>query len=74
MTPLKFSIGDVVKMKKKHPCGSDEWEIWRVGMDFGIKCMGCGRKLMISRQKFEKAARKIVSHKESNDDALKSEE
>ncbi|MDI3480831.1 MAG: hypothetical protein PWQ97_486 [Tepidanaerobacteraceae bacterium] len=58
---MNYFIGDVVKMKKKHPCGSDEWEIWRVGMDFGIKCLGCGRKVMIPRAKFEKSARKIVS-------------
>nr|WP_059032333.1 DUF951 domain-containing protein [Tepidanaerobacter syntrophicus] len=47
-------------MKKKHPCGSDTWQIWRVGMDFGIKCTGCGRKVMIPRNKFEKSVRKIL--------------
>jgi len=64
---LNYFVGDVVKMKKKHPCGSDEWEIWRVGMDFGIKCMGCGRKVMIPRPKFEKSAKKIVSRKQTGD-------
>jgi hypothetical protein len=57
---LKFHIGDVVQMKKKHPCGSDQWEIWRVGMDFGIKCCTCGRKVMIPRPKFEKSVKKMV--------------
>lgn len=58
-----YNIDDIVQMKKKHPCGSDEWKIWRMGMDFGIKCMGCGRKIMIPRPKFEKSVKKIVSHK-----------
>ena len=39
---MDFSVGDIVQMKKKHPCGSDSWEILRVGMDFRIKCCGCG--------------------------------
>lgn len=60
MEKIRYEIGDVVKMKKKHPCGSDLWEITRTGMDFGLKCKGCGRFVMISRPKFEKAARQIV--------------
>ena len=43
MDRIQYDVGDVVKMKKKHPCGSDQWEILRTGMDFGIKCQGCGR-------------------------------
>ncbi|WP_068747687.1 DUF951 domain-containing protein [Thermovenabulum gondwanense] len=57
---LKFYLGDVVEMKKKHPCGSFQWEIWRLGADIGIKCLGCGRKVMIPRPKFEKGVKKIV--------------
>ena len=63
---MNYGLGDVVKMKKKHPCGSDEWEIWRMGMDIGIKCCGCGRKVMIPRRKFEKSAKKIVSSKQND--------
>jgi hypothetical protein len=48
-------------MKKPHPCGSKDWEILRVGMDFRIKCSGCGHLVMLSRQKFEKGVRKIIS-------------
>lgn len=55
-----FRLGDVVEMKKKHPCGSYQWEIWRTGMDIGIKCIKCGRKVMIPRRKFERNAKKIV--------------
>ena len=49
-----YEVGDVVKMKKKHPCGSQEWEILRVGADFRMKCMGCGHQIMISRKLVEK--------------------
>ena len=48
-------------MKKSHPCGSDEWEVKRIGTDFLIVCKGCGHQLLMSRPKFEKAAKKIVS-------------
>lgn len=56
-----YSVGQVVQMKKKHPCGSNQWEILRVGMDFRIKCKGCGHMVMIPRTKFEKACKKILS-------------
>lgn len=52
---MNFNVGDVVKTKKKHPCGSDEWELLRVGADIRLKCMGCGRQIMINRSKFEKS-------------------
>lgn len=55
-----FSLGDVVKMRKAHPCGNDEWEIMRTGMDFRIKCMGCGRQVMLPRPKFEKSVKAVV--------------
>jgi len=49
-----FKIGDVVRMKKKHPCGSFNWEVTRMGADIKIKCVGCGRIVMIPRMEFEK--------------------
>lgn len=55
---MDFSVGDIVQMKKKHPCGSDSWEILRVGMDFRIKCCGCGHMVMLPRVKFEKNFKK----------------
>lgn len=55
-----FSVGDRVQMKKSHPCGSDQWEIIRVGMDFKIKCLGCGRVVMLSRPKFMKRVKKVL--------------
>ena len=56
-----FDIGDVVQMKKQHPCGTDKWEIIRVGADIKIKCTGCGRIVMLPRSKFEKDMKKIVT-------------
>lgn len=55
-----FHIGDVVKMKKAHPCGSSEWEITRIGMDFGMKCCGCGHAVLLARPKFVKAVKAVV--------------
>lgn len=55
-----YDVGDVVKMKKSHPCGGNEWQIYRTGIDFGITCLTCGRKVMVPRVKFEKAVKSIV--------------
>ncbi len=54
---MNFEIGDVVKLKKPHPCGSSEWEVLRVGMDFRLKCVGCGHMIMVSRKLVEKNLR-----------------
>lgn len=59
--PLKFNVGDVVRMRKAHPCGSDIWQITRTGMDFGMKCQGCGHFVMISRVKFERMVKAVVT-------------
>ncbi|MCK8816640.1 DUF951 domain-containing protein [Natroniella sulfidigena] len=57
---MKFAVGEVVQFKKEHPCGSDQWEILRTGMDFRVKCLKCGRVIMLPRPKFEKSVKKIV--------------
>lgn len=62
-----YLLGDVVRMKKTHPCGSDQWEVMRTGMDFRIKCLGCGRQVMLPRPKFEKSVRQVVSREGSAD-------
>ena len=64
MERVHYDVGDVVKMKKPHPCGNDEWSILRTGMDFGIKCCGCGHFVMMPRPKFEKMVKKIISKAE----------
>lgn len=54
----QFETGDRVQMRKPHACGSNEWEITRTGADIKIKCLGCGRLVMLARQDFERAAKK----------------
>lgn len=54
-----FEVGDVVRLKKSHPCGSSEWEILRVGADFRLKCMGCSHQIMVARKLVEKNAREL---------------
>ena len=56
----KFDIGDIVEMKKQHPCGSKEFEVIRLGADIKIKCVGCGRIVMLPRVKFKKEAKKFI--------------
>lgn len=54
---MVYEVGDIVKLKKPHPCGSQEWEILRVGADFRLKCMGCGHMVMVTRKLVEKNTR-----------------
>ena len=55
---MEYKVGDRVKTKKQHPCGSKIWEITRVGVDFKLKCTGCEHTIMLQR---EKALKMIVS-------------
>lgn len=57
---LKYDIGTRVVMKKQHPCGTNEWEITRVGADIKIKCLNCGRTILIPRVEFNKKLKKIL--------------
>lgn len=61
----KYQVGDVVRTRKPHPCGGDNWEVMRTGIDFRIKCLQCGRVLMLPRTKFEKSVKAIISSSES---------
>ncbi|MBR4798224.1 MAG: DUF951 domain-containing protein [Oscillospiraceae bacterium] len=56
---MDIKVGDIITVKKQHPCGSSTFEVLRIGMDFKIKCEGCGREIMLPRQKVEKNIRKI---------------
>ncbi len=57
--PMDIQVGDIVKLKKQHPCGSQEWEVLRIGADFRLKCAGCGHQIMIARRLVEKNVREI---------------
>lgn len=51
---MEFNVGQIIKMKKPHPCGANEWEILRIGMDFRLKCKGCDHQVMVPRKLVEK--------------------
>jgi len=59
--PMDIRLGDVVRLRKQHPCGGYEWGVVRLGADIGIKCRICGRHLLLPRRKFEKSVKKLVS-------------
>ena len=66
MEKITYELGDIVRLKKKHPCGSFNWEILRVGMDFRLKCQGCGHLILIPRTKFEKMVKGKVENQSKN--------
>jgi hypothetical protein len=59
--PLEFRVGDVVRMRKAHPCGGLEWSVLRIGGDIGVKCQKCGRRLMLPRRELERRTKSFVS-------------
>ena len=58
----ELMLGDLVQMRKTHPCGSDRWTVIRVGADIKIRCMGCSRIVMMDRADFTKRMKKVLSH------------
>lgn len=62
---VEVRVGDVVQMRKTHPCGSDRWQVYRVGADIGLRCQGCNRRVMLSRRKFEHDVKRIVPDPEA---------
>ncbi|MDD3337282.1 MAG: DUF951 domain-containing protein [Lachnospiraceae bacterium] len=62
---MNYELGDIITMKKPHPCGSHEWEVLRVGADFRLKCMGCGHQVMIKRTIVEKNTKHIQRQNEN---------
>lgn len=59
--PLELFLGDVVQLRKPHPCGGVEWEVVRLGADIGLRCRGCGRKVLLPRSTLEKRLKRFVS-------------
>ena len=57
---IEIALGDIVQMRKEHPCGSKEWEIVRLGVDIGMVCQGCGRKVLLPRGLFNKRLKKVA--------------
>ena len=65
---MEIRLGDVVRLKKKHPCGSYEWRVVRVGADIGIKCLKCQHRVLLERPVFERRVKAFVSRGESEMD------
>jgi hypothetical protein len=57
----EIKLGDIVRLRKAHPCGSDEWEVVRVGADIGLKCLKCQRRVLLSRNIFERRLKEFIS-------------
>jgi len=58
---LEYNLGDIVQMKKPHPCGENEWQIIRTGMDVKLKCSGCGHIIMLPHEMFVKRLKRILT-------------
>jgi hypothetical protein len=60
----EIKLGDVVKLRKVHPCGGDEWQVVRLGTDIGIKCLECGRRVLLERGVFERRVKRYLKRGE----------
>lgn len=67
---LEIRLGDIVRLRKKHPCGGDEWQVVRLGADIGIKCLKCQRRVLLERSTFERKVKAFVAR--GNDSSLHS--
>ena len=61
---MDIHVGDVLELKKEHPCGSRRWQVLREGMDFKLRCEGCGHELMLPRSKAEKSIKRVLRTEE----------
>ena len=60
---MDVGIGDIVRLKKVHPCGGYEWQVVRLGADIGIKCLTCGRRVLLTRSVFERRVKEFVTRR-----------
>ena len=58
--PIPLQLGDILRLKKPHPCGENRWEVLRVGADIRLRCLGCGRLVMIARSDLERRIREVL--------------
>jgi hypothetical protein len=57
---MNYAVGDIIQMKKPHPCGTNRWEVIRVGADFKLRCVACQHLIMLPREKFLKSVKKVL--------------
>ncbi|GIW17197.1 MAG: hypothetical protein KatS3mg064_0354 [Tepidiforma sp.] len=60
--PADLREGDLVRLKRRHPCGGWEWQVYRTGADIGMQCLTCGRRVMLERAEFERRLKAVVRH------------
>ena len=63
---MEIHVGEILELKKTHPCGSRRWQVLRVGMDFKLRCLGCGHEVMTPRAKAEKSIKKVKREGQSS--------
>lgn len=66
--PIPFAVGDVVRLKKPHPCGGFDWSVVRLGADIGVKCVTCGRRVLLPRRELERRIKRFVARAEAADE------
>ena len=62
----EVQVGDLVRLRKPHPCGSYEWRVVRIGADIGIKCQACGRRILLDRRSFNKRVKSVIRRSAEN--------
>lgn len=62
---MEIELGDVVRLRKKHPCGGDEWQVLRLGADIRVKCLKCQRQVLLERRAFERQMKAFISRDQS---------
>jgi hypothetical protein len=68
--PIEIKLGDLVQMRKAHPCGGDTWRVVRLGAEIGIRCITCDRKVLLPRATFERRVKRFVERGGSADTTL----
>ena len=63
---MELKLGDIVRLRKRHPCGSQDWQVVRLGADIAIKCLGCSHRVLMERRDFERRVRTIVHQRVGN--------
>ena len=58
--PLAVAVGDIARLRKAHPCGGHDWEVTRTGADIGLRCLTCGRKVLLDRADFERRTQRLT--------------
>ena len=71
---MQLQIGDRLRLRKQHPCGSFDWEVVRLGADIGLRCEGCGRRILLPRSEVERRTKQVLPRIERHDDFFDDEE